>query len=166
LGGPGAVWSAASRTRSGAAGCTRSDRQSRVCPTRLPPVRCDDSFMSTSVLIVDDDASFRALAVRLLRATDLEVVGQADTAAAALSAARDLEPAAALVDVGLPDRDGVTLARELTGLPWHPRVLLMSVDADAAGPDEVRRSGAAGLVHKSELPNAALDRILGDPRTT
>jgi DNA-binding NarL/FixJ family response regulator len=116
--------------------------------------------MATSVLIVDDDASFRALAARLLKAARLEVVGQADTAAAAISAARDLEPDAALVDVGLPDRDGLALARELVALPFRPRVLLTSVDADAAGAEDIRRSGAAGFVHKAALPNAALDHIL------
>lgn len=116
--------------------------------------------MATSVLIVDDDRDFRALASRLLRSASLEVVGQADTAAAAISAARSLQPDAALVDVGLPDRDGISLARELTALPWPLRVLLTSVDADAAGRDDLRRSGAVGFVHKAELPNVSFGRLL------
>jgi DNA-binding NarL/FixJ family response regulator len=116
--------------------------------------------MATSVLIVDDDPAFRGLAERLLRATRLEVVGEADSAAAAVSAARALEPDAALVDVNLPDRDGIALARELAALPWRPRVLLTSVDADAASVDDVRRSGATGFVHKAELPNTPLGRLL------
>ncbi len=116
--------------------------------------------MGPSVLIVDDDRAFRELAARLLGAADFEVVGHADTAAAAMLAARSLEPDAALVDVGLPDRDGVSLARELTALPWRPRVLLTSVDADAAGRDDLRRSGAAGFVHKAALPDVSFHRLL------
>ena len=116
--------------------------------------------MTWSVLIVDDDPAFRALAGRLLKATGLNVVGEADSAAAAMTVASTMKPDAALVDVGLPDRDGISLARELAALPWRPHVLLTSVDADAAGPDAVRRCGATAFVHKAELPNAPLDRLL------
>jgi DNA-binding NarL/FixJ family response regulator len=116
--------------------------------------------MATSVLVVDDDPAFRKLAARLLTGTSLEIIGEADSAAAAISAARALEPDAALVDVGLPDRDGVSLASELAALPWGPRVLLTSVDADAASRDDVRRSGAAGFVHKAQLPNVSLRCLL------
>jgi len=73
-----------------------------------------------SVLIVDDDPEFRQLAGRLLAASGMTVVGEADSVAGALEAAARLEPAAALVDVELPDGDGVTLARQLAALPWHP----------------------------------------------
>jgi DNA-binding NarL/FixJ family response regulator len=95
----------------------------------------------------------------MLTAAGLGVVGEADTAAAATAAALDLRPDMALVDVGLPDGDGVTLAGELTALPWHPRVLLTSTDPDAASADDVRRSGANGFVPKAELPNAPLKRL-------
>jgi DNA-binding NarL/FixJ family response regulator len=113
-----------------------------------------------SSLIVDDDHAFWRLAGRLLAAAGFEVVGHAESAHGALSAARALEPSAALVDVGLPDRDGISLAGELTALPWRPRVLLTSVDADAAGDEDLRRSGAAGFVQKAELPNVSLRDLL------
>lgn len=113
-----------------------------------------------SVLIVDDDPAFRELAERLLRASNLEVIGQATNAAEAISLAKALEPDAALVDVDLPDRDGLTLARELTGLPSGPRVLLISIDTEAATLDQVRASGASGFVHKAELPDAPFGLLL------
>lgn len=121
--------------------------------------------MSRSVLVVDDDPAFRGLARRLLLAFGLAFAGEADTAAAALVAAGALRPDAVLVDVGLPDRDGVALAGELAGelaaLPWHPRVLLTSTDAEAATVADVARSGATGFVPKDQLPNAGLDSLLG-----
>ncbi|HWK26962.1 MAG TPA: response regulator [Solirubrobacter sp.] len=117
--------------------------------------------MAPSVLVVDDDPAFRGLACRLLIAFGLVPAGEAGTAAAALAAAGALRPDAVLVDVGLPDRDGIALAGELTALPWHPRVVLTSSDADAASPADVRRSGAAAFVPKDQLPNAALTRLLG-----
>jgi CheY-like chemotaxis protein len=110
---------------------------------------------------VDDDPIFRKLARRLLVECGLTVVGEADSAATGLSTATELEPSAVLVDVGLPDRDGFTLARELAALPRRPRVVLTSVEADVGHEDVVRRSGAVTFVHKADLPNAPLARLLG-----
>jgi DNA-binding NarL/FixJ family response regulator len=99
--------------------------------------------MDESVFVVDDDPGFRRVAHLILDAVGLAVSGEADSAAAA-------------VDVGLPDRDGLSLSRELVALPWRPRVLLTSTNPEAATSDEVAASGAAGFVAKDELPNAPL----------
>jgi DNA-binding NarL/FixJ family response regulator len=117
--------------------------------------------VSASVLLVDDDPAFRRLARRLLVDCGLDVVGEADSVAAALSTATELQPSAALVDVGLPDGDGFILARQLAALPRPPRVVLTSVDADAGHRDAARRSGALMFVPKEDLPNAPLHRLLG-----
>jgi DNA-binding NarL/FixJ family response regulator len=115
-----------------------------------------------SVLVVDDDPVFRGLAKRMLAAGGLVVVGEAETVATAMAAAIELRPDAALVDVGLPDGDGIALARELSALPWRPRIVLCSTDPDAASADDVSRSGAAAFVAKDELPNAPLRRLLAN----
>jgi DNA-binding NarL/FixJ family response regulator len=119
-----------------------------------------DESMTPTVLVVDDDPAFRGLAVRMLTAAGLHVVAEAGTATAAMLAARAVKPEAALVDVDLPDRDGIALALELSALPWRPRVLLTSADSDAASPDDVRRCGARAFVHKADLPNGGLARLL------
>jgi DNA-binding NarL/FixJ family response regulator len=111
--------------------------------------------------VVDDDAAFRKLAGRLLAASGLSVIGEADSASAALSACGRLKPSAVLLDVELPDGDGVTLSRELAALPWRPLVVLTSIDGDAASADDVRRSGARAFVNKADLPNAPLAQLLG-----
>jgi CheY-like chemotaxis protein len=113
-----------------------------------------------SILVVDDDSVFRGLALRMLASCGLVVVGEAATVAAAMAAAMELRPAAALVDVGLPDGDGITLAGELCALPWRPRVVLTSTDPDAVSADELRRSGADAFIAKDELPNSPLCRLL------
>jgi DNA-binding NarL/FixJ family response regulator len=119
--------------------------------------------MAFTVLLIDDDPGFRRLARRTLARTQMSVVGEAETAAAGVSAAHELKPDAMLVDVGLPDGDGITLARELSGLSWSPRVVLTSVDPDAASPDEVERSGACGFIPKHDLPGRGL-QLLQDGR--
>lgn len=113
-----------------------------------------------SVLLIDDDPAFRRLARQTLNGSGLTVVGEAATAAAGSAAARSLEPEIMLVDVGLPDGDGISLAGELSALPWGPRVVLTSVDPDAASPEEVRKSGAIGFVPKQDLPGSGLDMLM------
>jgi two-component system nitrate/nitrite response regulator NarL len=115
-----------------------------------------------SVLIVDDDPEFRKLAGRLLAASGMTVVGEAESVAEAVQAAAHLEPSAVLVDVELPDGDGITLAGQLVGLPWHPRVVLTSIDGEITTTDEARQAGARAFVNKADLPNMPLARLLGD----
>ena len=96
----------------------------------------------------------------MLVAAGLVVVAEAATVAAAMVAARELRPDGALVDVGLPDGDGISLAGELGLLPCPPRVLLTSSDADAASAEDVSRCGAAGFVPKADLPGVGLRGLL------
>jgi DNA-binding NarL/FixJ family response regulator len=117
--------------------------------------------MKGSVLVVDDDPAFRRLAHSILAACGLAVAGEADTAASAISVAGALRPDSVLVDVGLPDRDGVALARDLVALPWRPRVVLTSTNSDAATATEALGCGAEAFVPKCDLPGAALDDLLG-----
>ena len=116
--------------------------------------------MPPSVLVVDDDPVFRGLARRVLAAAGFVVVAEADTVARAIAVAHAVRPDAALVDVGLPDGNGIALAADLSVLPWRPRIVLTSTDPDAATAEDVRRSGAETFVAKHDLPNAPLVRIL------
>jgi DNA-binding NarL/FixJ family response regulator len=119
--------------------------------------------MTSGVLVVDDDPVFRDLAHRMLRAAGLTVLGDADTVSAAMAAVRDVEPSGVLVDVGLPDGDGVALAAHLATLAWRPSVLLTSTDPDAVSPADVERCGARGFLAKADLPSARLDVLLAPP---
>jgi DNA-binding NarL/FixJ family response regulator len=116
--------------------------------------------MPHSVLVVDDDPVFRDLARRVLAAEGLVVVAEADTVAGAIAVAQAVRPDAALVDVGLPDGNGITLAGHLSVLPWRPRIVLTSTDPDAATAEDVRRSGAQTFVAKHDLADAPLVQML------
>jgi CheY-like chemotaxis protein len=128
---------------------------------QAPPPAANIGAVKIPVLVVDDDAGFRSLAVRILRASGLHVMGEAATCAAGLAAAHELRPPAILVDVRLPDGDGIALARELRELPWRPRVLLTSSDPDVAA-DLASADGApVAFVPKADLASAPLWRLLG-----
>src|SRR3712207_4781762 len=114
------------------------------------------------VLIVDDHASFRASARRMLEADGHEVVGEAATGADALRAARETEPQLVLLDVQLPDIDGFDVAARLTVNGHAPAVVLTSSrDGSDFGP-LVARSGARGFIPKSELSGEALRRLVDE----
>ena len=115
--------------------------------------------VTLTVLVVDDDSAFRGVARRMLSAVGFVVVGEAGTAKSAAEQAAALQPDALLIDVGLPDGDGIALAAQLIALPWRPRVLLTSTDPEAVAPVDVTASGALGFLAKQDLPDAPLARL-------
>lgn len=114
--------------------------------------------MDLSILLVDDDPEFLVLATRVFDAMGIEVVATAQDAASAVTAANSTKPQAALVDVGLPDGDGIELGKQLAALPWRPRVILTSTDSDA-----VIESRAVTLpfLPKEDLATGRLRELLG-----
>jgi CheY-like chemotaxis protein len=113
--------------------------------------------MVSSVLVVDDDPDFLALATRILESMGIARISTAEDAATAMAEADATRPQAALVDVGLPDGDGIELAHRLATLPWAPRVVLTSTDKDAAGALGPGRGGSeVTFVPKEELGEARL----------
>ncbi len=119
--------------------------------------------MARTVLVVDDDASFRDIATRVLTSWGHVVLGEAGSVAEAMARADELRPETVLADIQLPDGDGFALAAQLTALAWHPRVVLISTDADAANGPAARRVGASGFVPKDQLPGAELRELLEGP---
>lgn len=116
--------------------------------------------MATSILIVDDHPSFRAVARRLLEAEGYVVVGEAEDGAAAIAAVRALRPEIVLLDVHLPDTNGFDVAAELTAAGPAPVVVLVSSHESADFGPLVSRSGARGFVSKGDLSGAALSALV------
>lgn len=116
--------------------------------------------MLNRVLIVDDDPAFRRLAGQIVAGLGFDVAGEAGTVADAVVAAADLHPEAVLVDVGLPDGDGIVLAAQLVTLPWRPRVVLTSSDPEAVSAAAAQRAGATGFLPKHELTDGSLRWML------
>jgi CheY-like chemotaxis protein len=118
--------------------------------------------MQTRILIVDDDARFRALARTLLEASGYSIVAEAADAAQALVAAERVRPDAALVDMQLPDIDGVSLTRTLGETNRSLRIVLTSTDPTLVSPAALAESGAVGFVPKDKLGVTDLEPLLGD----
>ena len=111
--------------------------------------------MMLRVLLVDDDDRFRARARRALMAEGLDVVAEVDTGSAVLAAAALWRPDAILLDIGLPDIDGLEVARRLKSERSAPVVILISSRETSYG-RRVAAGLAAGYLPKDELSLAAI----------
>jgi DNA-binding NarL/FixJ family response regulator len=117
--------------------------------------------MGPTVLIVDDHAAFRASARALLQAEGFEVVGEAADGAEAVQAVASLRPEIVLLDIQLPDLDGLAVAEQLATVPDGPTVVLISSrDAAAYGP-RLQATPARGFIPKSRLSGEALAALVG-----
>ena len=77
-----------------------------------------------AVLVVDDEAPARERLARLVGEIDgARVIGEAATGREALEKVQALAPDVVLLDVGMPDMDGIETARHLSALPQPPAVV-------------------------------------------
>lgn len=116
--------------------------------------------MGTTVLIVDDHASFRSSARLLLESEGFDVVGEAEDGSSALARSTELGPDLILLDVQLPDLDGFEVASRITGAPGAPDVVLTSSRERSDFGGLVEGSGARGFVPKADLSGPALRALM------
>ncbi len=135
----------------------------------------DETGKTVRVFLLDDHEVVRRGVRDLLDAEpDLEVIGEASTAAEALARIPALRPDVAVLDVRLPDGDGVSVCREIRSkLPEVQCLMLTSFSDDEALFDAIL-AGAAGYVLKQirgadligAVRTVASGQSLLDPKTT
>jgi DNA-binding NarL/FixJ family response regulator len=114
----------------------------------------------TRVLIADDDALMRAGLVELLTADpELEVIGQAATGRQAIEQARRLAPDVVLMDVRMPDLDGIAATRELAQETPAVRVLILTTFEQDNYIFGALRAGASGFLLKRARPEELLAAV-------
>jgi len=112
------------------------------------------------VLAVDDQEVFLRVARSLIAATeDFEQVGEASSGAEALVLAAGLRPDLVLLDVRMPEMDGLETARRLEEVAPDAVVVLISVEPVPELPASVASAGAAAYVRKQELNPRRLQEL-------
>jgi CheY-like chemotaxis protein len=108
------------------------------------------------VLVVDDQAIIRDATRLLLEATpDFRPVGEVASGAEALAAIERLDPDLVLLDVRMPEMDGIETAQRIRATRGRPVVVLMSTDEIA----DLRGCAAAAFLPKQRLKAAALRQL-------
>lgn len=116
--------------------------------------------MTIRLIIIDDHAVVRDALAQVLEAEPgLEVVGTAGDGASGIALARDVQPDVVLLDIGLPDSDGLELIGAFHSHCPATRVLMLSMHSEPEYAAIAAQRGASGLVAKSELPRAFIDAI-------
>ncbi|MFC8918616.1 response regulator transcription factor [Streptomyces sp. WAC05374] len=113
--------------------------------------------MTIRVIIVDDQAMVRAGFAALLSAQpDIDVVGEAPDGRAGVSVARSAHPDVVLMDVRMPEMDGLAAAREILspppGVVHRPKVLMLTTFDVDDYVYEALRAGASGFLLKDAPP--------------
>lgn len=116
--------------------------------------------MSTRLLLVDDHAVVRSgLRMLLEGQNDLEIVGEAATAAEALSATRQMNPDVILMDIGLPDKSGIEATREIKAQFPRVAVVALTIHEDEEYFFNMLDAGASGYVPKRAAPEELVTAI-------
>src|SRR5215468_7125173 len=118
------------------------------------------------ILIVDDHPMVReGLRGMLSTASNLEVVGEAGTAHDAVVQAQALQPDVILLDIQLPDMDGVTALPQLKSVAASAHVLMVTMHEETSYMLQAVMAGAAGYilkgVHRHELLTAIRTAVAG-----
>jgi len=115
---------------------------------------------SVRVLIVDDHPVVRSGLRALLQSTPgYEVVGEAADGYEAVSSAADTEPDVIIMDLYLPEMDGVAATREILKHQPVPAILMLTMADDDASLVDALRAGARGYILKGSQPSELVRAI-------
>lgn len=117
------------------------------------------------LLLVEDHPIMRAGVRSVLEsATDIETIGEAGTGKAALAIVKKLNPDVVLLDIGLPDIDGLTLLKTLKASNPDTRVIMYSCQCDGPSVSLAIDGGASGYLTKSASPRELIAAVRGVAR--
>lgn len=108
------------------------------------------SRTAAGVLVVDDDARFRALVRQVVEAAGLSVVGEAANGAEAVRLAAELKPDVITMDLEMPILDGVAATAELCRTGCAP-IVIVSGSRSSAKLADAMQAGARWHVDKAQI---------------
>ena len=118
--------------------------------------------MSVRILLADDHRIMRqGLRALLEKEADVEVSGEAEEGRTAVQLARKLKPDVVVMDVGMPDLNGIEATRQIKAEAPAAKVLALSMHADKRFVERMLTAGASGYVLKDD----AFEELVGAIRT-
>lgn len=111
------------------------------------------------IFIADDHPVFRNGIKSVLSGSDYDVIGEADNGSAALKAISVMKPDIAILDITMPDLDGIAVTRRVVEEVPGTRVIILSMHADLNHPIDAFRAGALGYVLKDSDPGELLKAV-------
>ena len=122
--------------------------------------RVQSGASTTRLFIVDDHPIVRHGLVQLIAAEpDMEVCGQASSAAAALQLLETANADLAIVDISLEDEDGLRLIREIRSRQPEVKILVSSIHDETTYASRALKAGAMGYIEKRESITKIIEAV-------
>ena len=119
-----------------------------------------------SIIIADDHAMFREGIRNLLNTeADFEVVGEAGTGREALRLCRELNPGVLLLDIDLPEMDGIDVTRNIRDEGLQVKIIVLTMYTNEEYAVRLIRLGAAGFIPKyvsGQILPVAIRTVMAD----
>lgn len=112
-----------------------------------------------TILIIDDSAFLRDILTELLEKHGFAVLGAATDGETGIALFNKLKPDAVLLDIGLPDTDGIQVAKEIIEMDYNAKIVMCSARGQLHTILESLEAGASHFVVKPFLPEAMLESI-------
>ncbi len=112
------------------------------------------------ILVVDDDRSFLNLVEKILSGEmDIEVIGEARDGEEAISKAKELKPDIVLMDVRMPNMNGLTATRKLKQIMPEVRTIILTIYDIDEYREAAINNGASGFVLKKIMRSELVKTI-------
>lgn len=115
--------------------------------------------MRATVLVVDDHAMFRDGVRRLLERKGFDVVGEAGDGQEAMAAVREMSPDLVIMDISMPDLDGIAATREIIAGSPDTKVVALSIHGGKRFVENMLQAGAAGYILKDSAPEQLVEAV-------
>jgi DNA-binding NarL/FixJ family response regulator len=115
---------------------------------------------SVRIFIVDDSGPWRrAICSMLQEYKDMEVICEGSDGLQAVEKSAALQPDVVLLDIGLPNLNGLEAARQIRKVSPHSRIIFVTSHNDPDLVDEALRIGASGFVIKADAASDLLSAL-------
>jgi DNA-binding NarL/FixJ family response regulator len=105
--------------------------------------------MKIRIMLADDHKMIRdGLRALIEKHSNMEVIGEAADGQNAVQLARKLSPEVVVIDIGMPELNGIEATRQITALKCKPKVIGLSMHADRRFVAQMLKAGASGYILK------------------
>lgn len=126
----------------------------------MKKIRAGKDMQKIRVILADDHTVVRqGLRALLVAEGDIEIVGEAENGRQAVQVARKLMPDVAVIDIAMPQLNGLEATRQITRMVPSTKVLILSSYSDDEYVQQLTEAGAAGYLIKQTAANELLKAI-------
>ena len=115
--------------------------------------------MKTTILVVDDHAMFRKGVRHLLEQNGFHVVGEVGDGREAMAAVLELSPELVIMDITMPNIDGIEATRDIKAHSPDTKVIAMSIHGGKRFVEKMLQAGANGYILKDSAPEQLVEAV-------